>query len=59
VLVYVAWATPLYHGVELIRGLTVNQLDPVAASLHLLYLVVFFGIGIWWADRNLARRLAI
>jgi lipooligosaccharide transport system permease protein len=58
-LVVAAWATPLFHGVELIRGLTLDRLDPVAAPLHLLYLIVFFGIGIWWADRNLARRLAV
>ena len=57
--VIVAWATPLYHGVELIRGLTLNQLDPVAAPLHLAYLVVFAALAVWWADRNLARRLAI
>ncbi|HET8587704.1 MAG TPA: ABC transporter permease, partial [Candidatus Limnocylindria bacterium] len=58
-LVVAAWATPLFHGVELIRGLTLGRLDPVAATLHLLYLVAFFAVGIWWADRNLARRLAV
>jgi lipooligosaccharide transport system permease protein len=55
----VAWATPLYHGVELIRGLTLDRLDPVAAPLHLAYLLVFAALAVWWADRNLARRLAI
>jgi lipooligosaccharide transport system permease protein len=58
-LVALAWATPLFHGVELIRGLTLNRLDPAAGTLHLVYLLVFFAIGMWWADRNLARRLAV
>ncbi len=53
----VAWATPLYHGVELVRGLILGRLDLVAAPFHLLYLVVFVGVGLWLADRGLARRM--
>ncbi len=54
----VAWATPLFHGVELIRGSILDQLDPVTAPLHLAYLLVMFGIGVVLADRNLTRRMA-
>jgi lipooligosaccharide transport system permease protein len=54
----VAWATPLFHGVELIRGAVLNQLDPVGAPLHLAYLLVMFGIGAFLAERTLTRRMA-
>ena len=54
----VAWATPLFHGVELIRGSILDQLDPVTAPLHLAYLVVMFAIGALLAERTLTRRMA-
>ena len=57
-LLVVAWATPLFHAVELIRGLVLNRLDPVTAPLHLAYLLVFAVIVVWLADRGLARRMA-
>jgi lipooligosaccharide transport system permease protein len=53
-----AWLTPLFHGVELIRGLILNRLDLVAAPFHLAYLLAFAAVGVWLADRSLARRLA-
>jgi lipooligosaccharide transport system permease protein len=53
----IAGMTPLYHGVELTRGLILNQLNPVAAPFHLVYLLAFAGIGLWLADRGLARRM--
>jgi lipooligosaccharide transport system permease protein len=54
----IAWATPLFHGVELIRGAILDQLDPVTAPIHLAYLLVMFGIGAVLAERNLAKRMA-
>jgi len=54
----IAWATPLFHGVELIRGSILDELDPVTAPLHLAYLLVMLGIGAWFAERNLDRRMA-
>ncbi|MBA3587411.1 MAG: ABC transporter permease [Chloroflexi bacterium] len=54
----VAWATPLFHGVELIRGSILNQLNPATAPLHLAYLLVMFAIGAWFAERTLTRRMA-
>ncbi|HEX7171032.1 MAG TPA: ABC transporter permease [Candidatus Limnocylindria bacterium] len=55
---WIAWLTPLFHGVELVRGLVLGTLDPVAAPLHLAYLLVAAAIGILVADRLLARRMA-
>jgi lipooligosaccharide transport system permease protein len=57
-LLLVAWATPLFHSVELIRGLTLGRLDPLTAPLHLAYLVAFALVCAWLADRGLARRMA-
>jgi lipooligosaccharide transport system permease protein len=54
----VAWLTPLYHGVELIRGAILDTLDPLTAPLHLAYLLVMLGIGTVLAERNLTRRMA-
>jgi lipooligosaccharide transport system permease protein len=54
----VAWATPLFHGVELIRGLILGQLNPLAAPFHLAYLVAMLVIGVLLADRYLTRRMA-
>jgi lipooligosaccharide transport system permease protein len=54
----VAWATPLFHGVELIRGSILDQLDPVTAPLHLAYLLVMLAIGTFFAERTLTRRMA-
>jgi lipooligosaccharide transport system permease protein len=54
----VAWLTPLFHGVELVRGAVLDTLDPVTAPLHLAYLLVMFGIGATLAERTLAKRMA-
>lgn len=54
----VAWATPLFHAVELIRGLVLDTLDPATAPLHLTYLLVMAGVGAYFADRLLQRRMA-
>jgi lipooligosaccharide transport system permease protein len=54
----VAWATPLFHGVELIRGSVLGRLDLVSAPLHLAYLLVMLGIGAFLAERTLTRRMA-
>lgn len=54
---WVAALTPLYHGVELIRGLVLDRLQPLAAVGHLAYLGLFFAIGAWLAVRLLQRRM--
>jgi lipooligosaccharide transport system permease protein len=54
----VAWATPLFHGVELVRGSILGTLEPLPALVHLAYLLAMFGIGAYLAERNLTRRMA-
>ncbi len=54
----VAWATPLFHGVQLVRGLLLGNLELALAPIHLAYLLVMLGIGVVLADRNLRRRMA-
>jgi len=54
----IAWATPLFHGVQLVRGLVLGNLEPALAPIHLAYLLVMLGIGVVLADRNLRRRMA-
>jgi lipooligosaccharide transport system permease protein len=55
---WVAWLTPLFHGVQLIRGLVLDSLDLAAAPLHLAYLLIMLGVGVVLADRNLRKRMA-
>jgi lipooligosaccharide transport system permease protein len=55
---WVAWLTPLFHGVQLIRGLVLGSLDWVAVPIHLAYLLAMLAIGVLLADRNLRRRMA-
>jgi lipooligosaccharide transport system permease protein len=55
---WVPWLTPLFHGVELVRGLVLGRLDWAAAPIHVGYLVAMLAIGVLLADRNLHRRMA-
>jgi lipooligosaccharide transport system permease protein len=55
--VVVAQLTPLYHGIELVRGLTISEDLSVSAALHVVYLVVFLAVGVTIGVRNLERRL--
>lgn len=52
-----ARATPLWHGVDLTRMLTLDTLETGPALVHLAYLVVLFLAGYAWACRRLTRRL--
>jgi lipooligosaccharide transport system permease protein len=49
-------ATPLYHAINLIRGLSTGLMG-VAQLWDLLYLVAFFAAGMWLAMRQMERRL--
>ena len=53
----VAFATPLYHGVELARALALGRLEPIAALAHVGVLLAYFLIGAMAADILLRRRL--
>ncbi len=49
-------ATPLYHGVELIRGIATGSVHPVLL-VHTGYLVALTGFGLALAGRRMARLL--
>ncbi len=55
---WVAWLTPLFHGVQLIRGLVLDSVNLAAAPIHLAYLLIMLGIGVVLADRHLRKRMA-
>jgi lipooligosaccharide transport system permease protein len=52
-----AWATPLFHGVELVRGLALESLDAATATIHVAYLLSMLAIGLLVAQRTFRRRL--
>jgi lipooligosaccharide transport system permease protein len=54
-----AYATPLWHGVALCRGLSLGHIDPLGALGHVLYLAVLAGAGIWAGARTYSRRLYV
>ena len=55
----VAYATPLWHGVALLRGLSLGTLDAGAAALHAGYLAALAGIGLWAGSVTYRRRLYV
>jgi lipooligosaccharide transport system permease protein len=52
----VAQATPLFHGVELVRQLTIYDLD-ISAVWHFGYLLLLLGAGTVIGIHNLEKRL--
>jgi lipooligosaccharide transport system permease protein len=48
--------TPLYHGINLIRGLSTGLFD-AGDLLSVVYLVAFFAVCLWIAMRQMERRL--
>jgi lipooligosaccharide transport system permease protein len=54
---WVAYLTPLWHGVALSRGLALGTLDSGAALVHVGYLALWFGVGVALALRSFRRRL--
>ena len=53
----VAWATPLWHGVELTRDLATGEVEAVAATVHVAYLVAVAVLGTALAARACDRKL--
>lgn len=54
----VAWFVPLWHGVELVRGLTLGTLTPGAGLIHLSYLLAWTVVGSVLAVHTFGRKLA-
>lgn len=53
----VAWVTPLWHGVELCRGLVLGGLSVGAALVHLGVLFAYIGVGCALASVTFRKRL--
>ncbi len=54
---WVAYATPLWHGVALCRDLTLGRVGALADCGHAVYLVAWFAVGVFIALRMYRRRL--
>lgn len=54
---WIAQATPLYHGADLVRGLTLGDIGPVEGAVHVGYLAAFFVVAAAIARWTLHRRL--
>ena len=54
---WLAYATPLWHGVELCRMFTLGDVHVLAALGHTAYLLAFVVVGLVWAERTYSRRL--
>jgi lipooligosaccharide transport system permease protein len=53
-----AKATPLWHGVDLTRMLTLDTVDAGTALVHVVYLVVLAVLGWFWAVHRLTKRMS-
>ena len=54
----VAVVTPLYHGVELVRGLILHSIGIWAAAGHSLYLLTMLAVGLAAARITFSKKLA-
>ncbi len=54
---WLAWISPLWHGNELARGVTLGGLEPLATLGHAAVLLVLFTVGALLARRCYDRRL--
>lgn len=56
---FVAWLTPIWHGVTLCRDLTLGHIEPWADLLHLAYLLAWISAGLLAARFTYTRRLVV
>lgn len=54
---WIAEVSPLYHGVQLVRGFACGPLDPFVAMMHLGVLLAVFTTGLLVARYTLRRKL--
>jgi lipooligosaccharide transport system permease protein len=52
-----AYATPLWHGVDLCRRLTLGTATWGLSLVHVAYLLALAGVGIWFALRSYTKTL--
>jgi lipooligosaccharide transport system permease protein len=53
----IAYATPLWHGVNLCRGLTLGQLSLASGAINVVYLAGLTAAGVFAASRTFRGRL--
>jgi lipooligosaccharide transport system permease protein len=53
----IAYASPLWHGADLCRSLTLGTATWARSTLHIGYLLACVLIGLWWARRTYPRNL--
>ncbi|WP_200834514.1 ABC transporter permease [Amycolatopsis alkalitolerans] len=56
---WLAWISPLWHGNQLARGVTLGGVSPLAMLGHLGVLVALFAVGVFFARKYFYRRLVI
>ena len=57
---WLAWLTPLFHGVSLTRSLAIgHDLDPVVLAIHTIVLVTLAGVGVALSMRTFKKRLVV
>lgn len=54
---WLAYVSPLWHGVELSRDLSLSTVEVLPALGNLAYLAAWFAVGTWFAVRRLHDRL--
>jgi lipooligosaccharide transport system permease protein len=54
-----AYATPLWHGVALCRGLSIGDINPGSVLIHVGYLTALTVVGLWACGRTYTRRLYV
>jgi lipooligosaccharide transport system permease protein len=54
---WIAWITPLWHGVTLCRGLVLGTMGAAAGIAHFGYLLFLCAVALAYATRNYKRRL--
>ncbi|WP_369046876.1 ABC transporter permease [Sinomonas sp. P10A9] len=55
---WIGWISPLWHGNQLGRIVSYGLAEPGwLVVVHVLYLAVLWGVGIWWARRNYTKRM--
>jgi lipooligosaccharide transport system permease protein len=54
---WIAYVTPLWHGVDLSRDLALGRLDPATAAMHVTFLSAMTAAGVLAASRTFQNRL--
>ena len=54
---WLAYATPLWHGVDLCRRLTLGDVSLGICLVHVAYLAAFAAVGVWLALRSYTKAL--